>query len=194
MTQPECAASAAPRVVHVFRPAEARIPNGLYQTASSQTDLLRRLGRANPHDPDSFSDYFRLLYQLTVPDECAIQKERAQLHFEQVDSLFKFIEDNTFPVLVLSQRRTGEAADSPTDAGAIYDTAKGRGFFLRDDWRRLQPFLINLLHSSRDRPPFSDYLVPAFDPDCGLYLWTGKYLTGLDGVGIQEFGPEDYMA
>ena len=182
-------------VVHVFRPAEPRIPKGLYLTATSQTDLLRRIDRADPHDPESFAEYFRLLYQLSVPDECVIQKERAQLHFEQVDSLFKIIEDNTFPVLVLRQRLTGQTFDSPTDANAIYEAANGRGFFVREDWRHLQPFIINLLRSSR-KPgtPFSGYLENAFDHDCGLALWTGKYSAGLDGVGIQEYGPEDYMA
>ena len=64
-------------IVHVFRPAESKMPPGLYHTAASQTDLLRRIGRADPKDPESFADYFRLLYQLSVPDECAIQKDAA---------------------------------------------------------------------------------------------------------------------
>jgi CRISPR-associated endonuclease/helicase Cas3 len=179
-------------IVHVFRPADSGPPKGLYQTATSQTDLLRRIGRADPNDPESFTDYFRLLYQLSVPDECVIQKERAKLHFEQVDELFKIIEDNTFPVLVLNQRMTGTNDDSPTKAKAIYDAAQKRGFLVREDWRRLQPYFINLLHSSRFQLPFSGYLQPAFDSDCGLFLWTGKYLAGLDGVGIKEFGPEDF--
>ena len=180
-------------VVHVFRPSEAIVPKGLYQTAISQTELLCRIGKANPLDPDSFTDYFKLLYQLSEPDECVIQRERAQLHFEQVDSLFEFIEDNTFPVLVLSNRLTGEKEDSPTDASEIYEAAKKRGFFVREDWRRLQPYIINLLKSSRSQSPFSENLVSAFDPDCGLTLWSGKYLAGLDGIGIKEFAQEDYM-
>jgi CRISPR-associated endonuclease/helicase Cas3 len=94
---------------------------------------------------------------------------------------------------VLSQRLTGETIDSPTNAAAIYQLAEKRGFFVREDWRRLQPYFINLLHSSRmTGSPFSGYLQPAFDDDCGMFLWTGKYLAGLDGVGIKEFGPEDY--
>ena len=180
-------------VVHVFRPAEPGIPKGLYHTATSQTDLLRRIGRAEPHDPESFTDYFRLLYQLSVPDECLIQKERAKLHFEQVDELFKFIDDNTFPVLVLNQRFTGAPVDSPTPAAEIYEAAKRRGFFVREDWRRLQPFFINLLQSSRFRPPFNEFISPAFDPDCGLSIWTGNYFGGLGGVGIVPLGTEDYI-
>ena len=180
-------------VVHVFRPAEPGIPKGLYHTATSQTDLLRRIDRADPNDPESFTDYFRLLYQLAVPDECVIQKERAKLHFEQVDELFKIIEDNTFPVLVLKQRLTGANDDSPTPADAIYEAARRRGFFVREDWRRLQPYFINLLQSSRFRPPFNEFISPAFDPESGLSIWTGKYLGGLAGVGIIPLGLEDYL-
>lgn len=176
-------------VVHVFRPAEPGIPKGLYHTATSQTDLLRRIGRAEPHDPESFTDYFRLLYQLSVPDECLIQKERAKLHFEQVDELFKFIDDNTFPVLVLNQRFTGAPVDSPTPAAEIYEAAKRRGFFVREDWRHLQPYFINLLFGSRNRPPFQENLRPCeFDPDCGLYVWKGLYRGGVDGFGISFEG------
>jgi CRISPR-associated endonuclease/helicase Cas3 len=176
-------------VVHVFRPAEPGIPRGLYHTATSQTDLLRRIGRADPHDPESFTDYFRLLYQLSVPDECLIQKERAKLHFEQVDELFKFIDDNTFPVLVLNQRFTGAPVDSPTPAAEIYEAAKRRGFFVREDWRQFQPYFINLLIGSRNRPPFQENLRQCeFDPDCGLYVWTGLYRGGLDGFGISFEG------
>jgi CRISPR-associated endonuclease/helicase Cas3 len=180
-------------VVHVFRPAQPGIPKGLYHTATSQTDLLRRIGRGDPNDPESFTDYFRLLYQLSVPDECLIQKERAKLHFEQVDELFKFIDDNTFPVLVLSQRLTGETVDSPTDAAAIYEVAKNRSFFLREDWRHLQPYFINLLQSSRFRPPFNEFISAALDDESGMSIWTGNYLGGLNGVGIVPLGPEDYI-
>jgi len=179
-------------VVHVFRRAEPKIPQGLYLTATSQTDLLRRIGRADPHDPESFADYFRLLYQLSVPDECVIQQERAQLHFKQVDDLFKFIDANTFPLLVLSQRLDEQNVDFeiPKD---IYEAAGQRGFFVREDWRHLQPYIINLLHSSRSRPPFNEFITPAFDPESGLFVWMGNYLGGNSGVGIIPLIPEDYI-
>ena len=180
-------------VVHVFRPTEQPLLRGVYGTATSQTDLLRRIGRAEPNDPESFTDYFRLLYQLSVPDECLIQKQRAKLHFEQVDELFKFIDDNTFPVLVLSQRISGVPDDLSTPASEVYEAARRRGFFVREDWRRLQPFLINLLQSSQSRPPFNEFISPAFDSESGLWIWTGTYLGGLDGVGIAPLGTEDYI-
>ncbi len=178
--------------VHVFRLADEPSLPGVYSTATSQTDLLLRMGRANPHDPESFTDYFRLLYQLSVPDECAIQKERAHLHFEQVDRLFQFIDAKTFPLLVLNQRIDHETIDFDKPM-QIYERAKARGFLVREDWRQLQPYIINLLHSSRTHGEFNEFITEAIDVDSGLYLWAGNYLGGKGGVGLMPLIPEDYL-
>ena len=138
-------------VVHVFRPAEPGIPKGLYHTATSQTDLLRRMGRADPNDPESFTDYFRLLYQLSVPDECRDSEGASQPSLRAGGRAFQDHRRQHFPVLVLNQRLTGANDDSPTAAKAIYEAAQRRGFLVREDWRRLQPYFINLLQSSRFR-------------------------------------------
>jgi CRISPR-associated endonuclease/helicase Cas3 len=176
-------------IVHIFRPADAGIPRGVYATATAQTDLLRRMGLADPHIPQSFADYFRLLYQLTVPDECIIQKERAKLHFEQVDQLFSFIDGESLPVLVLDDRQRGSTVVSLTPAAEAYDAARKRGFLSREDWRTFQPHLINLLATSLDRPPFkADVKRCDFDPECGLYVWRGVYRGGLGGFGISFEG------
>lgn len=176
-------------IVHIFRPADAGIPRGVYKTATAQTDLLRRMGRADPHMPQSFADYFRLLYQLTVPDECIIQKERAKLHFEQVDELFRFVDGETLPVLVLDDRQRGSTVVPLTPAAEAYEAARKRGFLVREDWRTFQPHLINLLANSLDRPPFkADVKRCDFDSECGLYVWRGVYRGGLSGFGISFEG------
>ena len=62
--------------VHIFHPEEKEktLPDGVYRTATDQTSLLQKIGKAQPDDPESFGTYFRLLYQITVPDDCPIQK------------------------------------------------------------------------------------------------------------------------
>jgi hypothetical protein len=75
----------------------------------------------------------------------------------------------------------------------IYEAAQQRSFFVREDWRRLQPYVINLLRSSRSQPPFNEFIIPAFDPESGLFVWTGNYLGGSGGVGIIPLIPEDYI-
>lgn len=180
--------------VHVFRTEDDKLPPGIYQTATIQTELLRKMEKANPHDPLSFETYFRLLYQLSVPDECEIQREREQLHFEQVHDRFNFIESASTPLLILSQTIDGQPSETP--ARAIYERAKmqnmpgtkAKGYFTREDWRRMQPYILSV--DSRQKAVHSTlakYSRPVFDSaDLELRIWdagTAGYIGGLNGTG-----------
>lgn len=179
-------------VVQVFHPQDSSTPKGLYSTAIAQTELLRKMGLAKPDDPDSFTTYFRLLYQLSVPDECGIQRARSRLQFKEVDELFKFIEQDTISLLI--QKQDGV----PTEGGKLYDEAqtrqpgkgKIRGYFTREDWRNIQPFIINLPAHLLKELMMSGKLQKAFnDETSGLYIWYGAYYGGLQGTGIDFEGP-----
>ena len=175
-------------IVHVFRPQEEKIPPGLYQTAIKETDLLRKKGLAQPFDPDSFERYFRSLYQSSVPEigECAIQKARAQFHFQEVDELFDFIDDDTFSVLILNQTIDGE--DYDTLAKATYDAASHRpdgGFFVREDWRAMQGNIVNLPFYQQEELLKGGFIAPAFhDSNSYVWIWQGSYHGGIDGCGL----------
>lgn len=183
-------------VVRIFHPEEYSVPPGLYRTAISQTELLRKMGLAAPEDPESFTTYFKLLYQLSVPDECIVQQARRRLHFEEVDSLFALIDDNTISVLIPNQyiRDTLEK----THGGQVYEEAQSRGlgkkgrggFFTREDWRKSQRFIINLpFHVTKDKAVNSKLEKAFSDADSGLYVWKGQYHGGLSGTGIDFDGP-----
>lgn len=189
-------------IVRVFRPEghDKSMPQGVYQTATSQTELLRRMNAADPHNPESFPQYFRLLYQLSVPDECEIQKHREQLHFEQVHECFDFIEAFTVPVLVVDEVVAGRPCATP--AKAIYESArqkfipgsKERGYFTREDWRAIQPFIVNLDYRNKAAQiALARYAQSAFDDEATeLRIWnagSGGYVGGLNGTGI-TFSPE----
>lgn len=175
-------------VVHVFRPKEENIPPGLYQTAVKETDLLRKKGLAQPFDPDSFERYFRSLYQSSVPEigECPVQKARGQFHFQKVDELFDFIDDDTFSVLILHQTIAGEEYD--TEAKATYDSASRRpdgGFFVREDWRAMQGNIVNLPFDQQESLLKECLIAPAFnDSNSYVWIWQGSYQGGLDGCGL----------
>jgi CRISPR-associated endonuclease/helicase Cas3 len=184
-------------IVRIFHPQNSSTPKGLYSTAIAQTELLRKMGLAVPDDPDSFTTYFRLLYQLSVPDECGIQRARSRLQFKEVDELFEFIEDNTYPVLILRESIDGK--EGPTEANTIYETACSRfdsrrgkkGYFSRDEWRKIQPYIINLSqHSNAEQKEAIRWnMRPAFDKENSLFVWNGVYQGGLTGVGIDFDGP-----
>jgi len=188
--------------VHIFRSADGGTPKGLYATAISQTELLRKMNRATPTDPASFEDYFRLLYQLSVPDNCAIQDARGHWRFEETDSLFKMIDDDaSIPVLVLQQHVAAEKPETLLPSRAIYENAdsasrrfssgKQRGYFTRDEWRQIQPYVVNILKSSLKDAQWKGKLLAAFgnDESVGLWIWRGRYDGGLTGVGLDFQGP-----
>lgn len=172
--------------VHVFHPSDKGLSKGLYFTATKQTDLLRKMNLADPENPETFEHYFRLLYQLSVPDECAIQKARAEFRFEEVDKLFNFIDEKTIPVLILREKIANKEHD--TEAKQVYDIAIKRGFFLRDDWRILQKYMINLPYHYLSHSPYRENISATFDDKLNLYLWNGIYRGGIYGYGLEFNG------
>jgi CRISPR-associated endonuclease/helicase Cas3 len=181
--------------VHVFRAEDEALPRGVYQTATNQTELLRKMAAANPHDPQSFETYFRLLYQLSVPDVCEIQQHREQLRFEEVSKLFNFIEsDFSTPLLILTQIVNGQPADTP--ARAIYERAKlqnipgtkAKGYFTREDWRRIQPYILSVdFRQKAVQAALAKHSRSVFDAsDLELRIWdagNAGYSGGLNGTG-----------
>jgi len=175
-------------VVSIFYPKDGKTPKGLYDTAIAQTELLRKMNLARPENPDSFPTYFRLLYQLSVPNECGIQQARSQFHFKEVDEMFKFIEQDTISVLIRNQYINGEL--KKTFAGEQYEESQKRGYFTREDWRFIQPFIINLPYHLLKNKEICKKLEKAFNEDnSGLYVWWGSYQGGFQGTGIDFEGP-----
>ena len=146
--------------VNVFTPGESAKPGGLYESAMQTAALLCRMDKAEPHDPDSFGRYFRLLYQANVPDPggCAIQSAREKLHFKEVGELFNFIDADSVPLLIPHLDWSGLPAPEGSDAGEnllrwLQNPRRSRmfrgrlipaGFLTPDEWRSLQPFMVNL--------------------------------------------------
>jgi CRISPR-associated endonuclease/helicase Cas3 len=186
-------------VMHVFRPEDhdKSMPQGVYQTATSQTELLRRMKAANPDNPESFPQYFRLLYQLSVPDECEIQKHREQLHFEQVHDTFDFIEAFSVPLLITHQRVDASdqairvrVAGVETGLAELVASSRLKGFFTPAEWRCLQPHLLALDFRDSKMAPFlrqcATLVFKDDSPKNGLHRLTATslYEGGLNGAGL----------
>ncbi len=186
--------------VNVFTPADNTKPQGTYESAMQNADLLRKMDKADPHNPDSFETYFHLFYQATVPDPggCAVQSAREKLHFEEVSNLFNFIEADAVPLLIELKRDAGAETDSEmhlpdgSTVKSLRESARHKGYFTPDEWRALQPFIVNLsfpmgketrafLHASD-----SELVFKSDDEVRGLrFLKNGiLYSDGLLGAGI----------
>ena len=128
-------------VVHVFQPEDVKYPRGVYESAIKNTELLRKIGQATPENPASFETYFRLFYETTVPDigSCAIQAHREQLRFKEVDEQFNFIDADNVPLVIETAKME--------DGGTVRDwlaAAKAKGFLTLEEWRKIQPYIVNL--------------------------------------------------
>ena len=172
--------------VHVFRTEDEKLPPGVYQTATNQTELLRRMNAADPNDPESFERYFRLLYQLTVPDECEIQRERQQLHFEQVNGLFNLIESFSVPIIVAEY----ELDESRVTLREMCEQAAQKGFLTPTEWQEIQPHIVQLDYRDKKTAQFNrESTMKLFREDdelTGLRRLThiSAYKGGLRGCGL----------
>ena len=172
--------------VHVFRTEDERLPSGVYQTATSQTELLRRMNAADPHDPESFQRYFRLLYQLSVPDECEIQRERQQLHFKEVNDRFDFIESFSVPIVVAEY----ELAKVCVALQEMCVQAKQKGFLTPAEWQELQPHIVQLDYRDKKTVEFYQQSTEPLFPKDGKLTGLRRlnhisaYEGGLHGSGL----------
>ena len=104
---------------------------------------LPQNGQGRLPQPRFIRNYFRLFYQATVPDAggCAVQSAREKLHFEEVRTLFNFIDADSIPLLIESARME--------DGKTVEDWRKraaAKGFFTPDEWRAIQPYIVNLAY------------------------------------------------
>lgn len=123
--------------VVVFIPEEGSMPpNPYYLGASNTRSLLKRSNPEMLHNPGLPTDYFKELYELTNPDPEGIQELRKDKAYKDVASAYRLITDDRIPVIV----SYGE--DQERDA--IVARIKRDNRLFRSDWRRLQPYLVNL--------------------------------------------------
>lgn len=134
--------------VTVFQPEDPTKPGGTYESAIQNAELLRKLGKADPDDPDSFATYFNLFYQTTVPDPggCAIQKARERLHFEEVSNMFNFIDADSVPLLIESA-----VMEDGRSVEEWLNRTRPKGFFTTDEWRAIQPYVVSLSYPTSEK-------------------------------------------
>ena len=144
-------ATGMPRLgrVVIFRPAEARLPAGVYKTATDITaiTLAQLSSAALATDPTVFERYFTQLYQSTATDvehsnEPTIQEDREWLRFRSVAEKAKVIRQDPQAVVVAysdeGRKRIDDLRSRPVTAG--------QPRFDRTDLRRFQRFMVSLHH------------------------------------------------
>ena len=140
--------------MHVFRPADHKLPPGVYRAAADQAAIsLAGLGETASEslttDSGLFARYFDSLYQVVNTDyarqgETSIQEDRALLRFREVARKAKVIDDSGQPVIVASDTHGRKFAAPLIEEIRTRQLAPGESRFSRDDLRRLQRFMVNV--------------------------------------------------
>lgn len=135
--------------VHVFTPAENKLPGGIYRTATNQASVtlaaLQRegdadsVGNALASNPCLFADYFTALYQLAETDGASIQNDRRAFRFRTVAEKTKVIKDGGRGIVIPvgAGRRIVESIRKR-------EVPSGERRFTREDLRALQRYMVNI--------------------------------------------------
>jgi CRISPR-associated endonuclease/helicase Cas3 len=160
--------------VHIFVPQDGGVPQGEYATALAEAKRMLEKG-VDFDNPTLFETYFRHLYASVNLDHYGIQKLRQKFDYPEVESLFRIIPDDTTPVII----EFNQAAKD------IVEGIQKRGFALRDDYRTLQPYLVNV--RTRD---LGQQIGQTSEIAPGMRLWLGRY-DALRGIVLGEWSVED---
>jgi CRISPR-associated endonuclease/helicase Cas3 len=146
------------RVV-IFDPYEGSTPKGKYDTAIAITKDLLSNQHLDLDSPVIFEEYFRQLYKNVDTDKRHIQELRKNLNYPEVSRRFKFINDDTTPVVIQYDDRVRE----------LIRLIERRGLFF-SDWRSLQPYLVNLRnYEFKQSEECRQEVAPS------LWVWHGSY-------------------
>ena len=190
--------------VHIFRPADHKLPPGVYSSASDQAALtLAALGdptTAAEHlatSSDIFSGYFQSLYQVVntdhaKPGEPTIQEDRSYLRYREVARKARVIEDSGTPVIISGDLRGGLWAEPLIEELRTRVLAPGQRRFERDDLRRLQRYMVNVRHHKFQLLQSRQLIRPLL-PNLELYvLDTACYHPAL-GLILDNLAPDDFL-
>jgi CRISPR-associated endonuclease/helicase Cas3 len=181
--------------VHVFRPADHKLPPGVYRTAADQTAVaLAALGRDAGErlatDPSLFSQYFQALYSALNTDlaghgETAIQEDRRWLRFREVARKAKVIPDEGRPVVVPFGPGAALIAELRARPAGVHR-------FTRADLRRLQRYMVNVRRDQCQQLLVCGQVQPLL-PNLDLFaLGDGAYHPEL-GVLVEQRPLEDFL-
>jgi CRISPR-associated endonuclease/helicase Cas3 len=176
------------RVV-VFNPEETGMPRGTYRTASAQAQSLLCQAGVDLNDPATYEDYFRLLYQLTDCDQRKIQPLREAFDYPEVAQRGHLIKTDTVAVVV-PDAPGGDVPGLETLPRMLdrikTQAAAGYGISAQD-WRKLQPHVINLwpYEAARHAGELEE-IAP------GVTVWHGGY-DALEGIRLDGPAVEDLV-
>ena len=167
--------------VIVFTPQENKLPKGIYKMATDKSKMFL-------DDPDQlltaeiFLDYFATLYKDANLDKKDINELRKSFKFREVSRQFKIIPDDTVNVII-------ENNDIVDQLPVNLNVIKDKEFISREEWRKLQPYLISIRKYKVNDLLKEGMLYELLEE---VYVWTGKYDTK-EGIILDGYNFNDYV-
>jgi CRISPR-associated endonuclease/helicase Cas3 len=194
--------------VHIFKPADHKLPPGVYSSASDQAVLtLAAIGdsataaESLATSSDIFSNYFQSLYQVVNLDytsrkkgshDSTIQEDRSYLRYREVARKARVIEDSGTPVIISGDLHGGVWAEPLITELRNRVLTHGQRRFERDDLRHLQRYMVNVRHHKFQLLLARQFLRPLL-PNLELYvLDTACYHPEL-GLILDNYTPDDFL-
>jgi CRISPR-associated endonuclease/helicase Cas3 len=190
--------------VHVFRPADHKLPRGVYSAAADQAAItLASLGdgllaaERLATGSQIFAGYFQALYEVVntdhaKPGEATIQEDRRFLRFREVSRKARVIEDSGTPVVVAGDNRGGAWAAPLIEEIRTRQLAPGQPRFSRDDLRRLQRFMVNV-RSHKFQLLEARQLIRPLLPNLEIYVLDAACYHPALGLLLENTQPDDFL-
>lgn len=191
--------------VHVFRPADHKLPPNVYRAASDQAVVtLAQMGDTATAseklstDPKVFRDYFDSLYQVLNTDhakrgESTIQQDREQLRFREVSRKAKVINDSGQPLIIAADNHGRKFAADLIAEIRNRQPAPGQPRFTREDLRALQRSMVNVHHHRFQQLQSMKHLHPLL-PNLELCVLTDGFYHPDLGLVVENRPLDDFIA
>jgi len=195
-------------VVHVFQPADHKLPPGVYRAAADRAMItLAAMGDTSAAaeylatSSGIFSDYFQALYQVVNTDyvskqrglrEATIQEDRSYLRYREVARKARVIEDSGTPVIVAGDMRGGVWAEPYIEALRNGPRAPGHARFDRDDLRHLQRTMVNVRHQKFELLKARQLIRPLL-PNLELYVLDVACYHPALGLILDNYPPDEFI-
>ncbi len=192
-------------IVHIFKPTDHKLPQGVYRAASDQAALtIASMGEASvaaeqlATSSKIFANYFQSLYQVintdhARPGEATIQEDRSYLRYREVARKAHVIEDSGTPVVVAGDLRGRIWAELFVEELRNRPRAPGQPRFIRDDLRRLQRYMINLKGHKLELLKARQLIRPIL-PNLELYVLDVSCYHPNLGLILDNTQPDDFIA
>lgn len=188
--------------VHVFRPADHKLPPGIYKTASDQAAIVLACLDTDPeplnHDPELFGRYFEALYQVVNTDyararETTIQHDRENLRYRDVSHKARVIPDSGQPVIILRDNDGHPYAADVVQEIRSRVPSPGQLRFTKHDLRILQKFMVNVPQYNFQRLEGLRHIHPLI-PNLELVVANDGFYHPDLGLVIENRPLEDFIA